>query len=71
MQKNQHSTCFVTEDRCELRAKLFGPVMTKDFVGRHGSKIFQFLVKPQLKALVKHQISGNRHQKRDFGEINS
>lgn len=67
----EHQFLTAPEDRWKLGAKQFSSVMTKDFVGRHGSKIFQSLVKPQLRACFKHQFPGNRYQKRDFGEINN
>lgn len=67
----EHQFLTAPEGRWKLGAKQFSSVMAKGFVGRHGSKMFHSLVKPQLRMCFKHQFSGNRHQKRDFGEINN
>lgn len=45
----EHQFLTAPKGRWKLGAKQFSPVMTKGFVGRHGSKIFQSLVEPQLR----------------------
>lgn len=67
----EHQFLTASEGKQKLGAKQFSSVTTKGFVGRHGNKIFQSLVKPQLQAHFKHQFSGTRHQKKEFGEINN